>query len=173
MLLEDPGFLMAHGAFRNAAGADLLYIPIDSKGAAPARTDFRNARLMYVTPGHQVPSWNYDGPQQAWSKFFSTRANQALLFWKTITHSEYRYSGHPVPAMQGLDRDNLVIFAGSFNKVLFPSLRMGYMVLPPVLLEKFVTWTKTMISRHRSLFRVKSWSPTLSNRGTLGGISGL
>jgi GntR family transcriptional regulator/MocR family aminotransferase len=53
--------------------------------------------------------------------------------------------------MQGLDRDNLVIFAGSFNKVLFPSLRMGYIVLQPALLEKFVM-TKTMISRHHSLF---------------------
>jgi GntR family transcriptional regulator/MocR family aminotransferase len=44
--------------------------------------------------------------------------------------SEYRYSGSPIPAMQGIDKDNLVIFTGCFNKVMFPSLRMGYIGLP-------------------------------------------
>jgi len=149
VLLEDPGFLMAHGAFQ-AAGAELVYIPIDSKGAAPTRSDFRNARLMYVTPGHQFPT----GITMAHSRrveILQHARESGTIILEDDYDSEYRYSGHPVPAMQGLDRDNLVIFAGSFNKVLFPSLRMGYMVLPPALLEKFVM-TKTMISRHHSLF---------------------
>jgi GntR family transcriptional regulator/MocR family aminotransferase len=51
--------------------------------------------------------------------------------------SEYRYSGRPVPAMQGLDRNGLVLFAGSFSKVLFPSLRLGYLVIPADLLDHF------------------------------------
>ena len=64
--------------------------------------------------------------------------------------SEYRYAGHPMPAMQGIDRDNIVIFTGGFNKVLFPSLRMGYIVFPPALIENFVK-TKAMISRNHSV----------------------
>ena len=149
VLLEDPGFLMAHGAF-HAAGADVVYIPIDWEGAAPARDDFRNARLMYVTPGHQFPT----GITMAHSRrveILQHARESGTIILEDDYDSEYRYSGHPIPAMQGLDRDNLVIFAGSFNKVLFPSLRMGYIVLPPALLEKFVM-TKTMISRHHSLF---------------------
>jgi GntR family transcriptional regulator/MocR family aminotransferase len=64
--------------------------------------------------------------------------------------SEYRYSGRPVPALQGLDRSGLVLFAGSFSKVLFPSLRLGYLVLPPDLVD-VVTATLSITSRHAPL----------------------
>jgi GntR family transcriptional regulator/MocR family aminotransferase len=61
--------------------------------------------------------------------------------------SEYRYSGRPVPAMQGLDAHNVVLFAGSFNKVMFPSLRIGYLVVPPNLVDR-VTAAISVTSRH-------------------------
>jgi len=51
--------------------------------------------------------------------------------------SEFRYAGRPVPALQGLDRHGLVLFAGTFSKVLFPALRMGYLVIPPDLVDRF------------------------------------
>ena len=64
--------------------------------------------------------------------------------------SEYRYAGRPVPALQGLDRDGRVLFAGSFGKVLFPSLRLGYLVIPPDLVDNFAA-TQSVTSRHAPL----------------------
>jgi GntR family transcriptional regulator / MocR family aminotransferase len=149
VLLEDPGFQAAYAAFA-AAGANLLSIPIDSEGAAPCRNDFRNAQLMYVTPGHQFPT----GITMAHGRrveILQQARESGTIILEDDYDSEYRYSGHPIPAMQGLDKDDLVIFAGSFNKVLFPSLRMGYLVLPPALVDVFAM-TKNMISRHHSVF---------------------
>jgi len=64
--------------------------------------------------------------------------------------SEYRYSGRPVPALQGLDRHGVVLFAGSFSKVLFPSLRLGYLVIPTDLVD-YVAATQSVTSRHAPL----------------------
>jgi len=64
--------------------------------------------------------------------------------------SEYRYSGRPVPALQGLDQDGMVLFAGSFSKVLFPSLRLGYLVIPPDLVNYFAA-AKSVTNRHAPL----------------------
>jgi GntR family transcriptional regulator/MocR family aminotransferase len=73
----------------------------------------------------------------------------ALIF-EDDYDSEYRYSGRPIPALQGLDRSELVLFAGSFSKVLFPSLRLGYLVIPWDLVPYFAT-TKSVVSRHAPL----------------------
>jgi hypothetical protein len=64
--------------------------------------------------------------------------------------SEYRYSGRPIPALQGLDQSDSVIFAGSFSKVLFPSLRLGYLVVPIGLIDKFAAARYTM-DRHSAV----------------------
>ena len=61
--------------------------------------------------------------------------------------SEYRYSGRPLPALQGLDRHGQVLFTGSFSKVMFPSLRLGYIVVPPDLVEHFAA-VKSVTTRH-------------------------
>lgn len=89
----------------------------------------------------------------------SLRRRLGLLEWARGSHalileddydSEYRYSGRPVPALQGLDRSGLVLFAGSFSKVLFPSLRLGYLVVPPDLLDYFSA-TLSVTSGHAPL----------------------
>jgi GntR family transcriptional regulator/MocR family aminotransferase len=77
------------------------------------------------------------------------RKSGALIF-EDDYDSEYRYSGRPVPALQGLDRNGSVLFAGSFSKVLFPSLRLGYLVIPPDLVNYFAA-TKSVTSRHAQL----------------------
>jgi GntR family transcriptional regulator/MocR family aminotransferase len=64
------------------------------------------------------------------------RTSGALLF-EDDYDSEFRYAGRPVPALQGLDRHGLVLFAGTFSKVLFPALRLGYLVIPPDLVDRF------------------------------------
>jgi len=148
VLLEDPGFQGAYAALE-AAGASIVSIPIDSEGAAPAKSDFQNARLMYVTPGHQFPTGITMTHSRRIEILRHARESGTIIL-EDDYDSEYRYSGHPIPAMQGIDTDNLVIFTGGFNKVLFPSLRMGYVVFPPALVENFVM-TKAMITRHHSV----------------------
>jgi len=74
------------------------------------------------------------------------RKSGALIF-EDDYDSEYRYSGRPVPALQGLDRAGQVLFAGSFSKVLFPSLRLGYLIVPPDLVDAFAA-AKSVTSRH-------------------------
>ena len=148
VLIEDPGYQVAYTAF-NAVGAKLVHVPIDNDGAAPRERDFRDARIMYVTPGHQFPT----GVTMPFTRRVDIlhHAHEAGTYIFEDDHdSEYRYSGSPLPAMQGLDRHGVVIFAGSFNKVLFPSLRMGYLVLPPQLVDVF-TRTKALVTRHHSV----------------------
>jgi GntR family transcriptional regulator/MocR family aminotransferase len=79
----------------------------------------------------------------------SARRAGALIF-EDDYDSEYRYTGRPVPALQGLDRHGLVLYAGTFSKVLFPSLRLGYMVVPPDLVSS-ISAIKSVTSRHAPL----------------------
>ena len=143
--MEDPGYPGAALAFE-ARGARVIGLSVDDEGMTIPRGD---ARLAYVTPGHQFPL----------GISMSLRRRLALLDWargagaiilEDDYDSEYRYSGRPVPALQGLDRHGIVLFAGSFSKVLFPSLRLGYLVVPPDLID-VVTATLSITSRHAPL----------------------
>jgi GntR family transcriptional regulator/MocR family aminotransferase len=148
VLVEDPGYQGAYTLF-HAAGARIVAAPLDAEGAAPKEADFRSCRLVYVTPGHQYPVGMTMSLQRrlqllAWAKKYDTP------IFEDDYDSEFRFSGRPLPAMQGLDRGGKVIFCGSFNKVMFPSLRLGYLVLPRNLVDVF-TCTKAMTTRHHSL----------------------
>jgi len=138
--LEDPGYFGAAMAFRNAR-ARIVPVPVDSQGlsVAQGRRLSRGAKCAYVTPAHQFPLGNT----------MSIQRRVELLAWASETgafiieddyDSEYRFEGRPVPALQGLDRHGRVILLGTFNKLLFPSLRMGYAVLPPELTERFLAF---------------------------------
>ena len=135
--VEDPGYYGARGALV-AAGARLVPVPVDSHGLDVAAGQRREpgARLAYVTPSHQFPvGVTMSLPRRlallAW-------ANQAGAFvLEDDYESEYRYVGRPLPALQGLDEAGRVIYVGSFSKVLFPSLRIGYLVVPDGLMDAF------------------------------------
>ena len=109
----------------------------------------RGARLVYVTPGHQFPLGITMSLPRRLELLEWARKSGALIF-EDDYDSEYRYSGRPVPAMQGLDRNGLVLFAGSFSKVLFPSFRLGYLVIPADLLDYFAA-AISVTSRHAPL----------------------
>jgi GntR family transcriptional regulator/MocR family aminotransferase len=148
VLMEDPGYQGAYTVFR-AAGARIVSAYLDAEGAAPKEGDFRGCRLFYTTPGHQYPIGMTMSLQRrlqllAWAKKYQT------AIFEDDYDSEFRFSGRPLPAMQGLDRGGKVIFCGSFNKVMFPSLRLGYLVLPPNLVNVFAQ-TKAMTTRHHPL----------------------
>jgi len=133
--IEDPGFLGVRSALRNA-GAQLVPVPVDSKGM-DVETGIRRApaaRLVYVTPSHQYPL----GVTMSYPR------RRALLQWARSAgawvieddyDSEYRYVGQPLASLHGLDDGNRVIYLGTFSKVLFPALRLGYIVVPKGLTE--------------------------------------
>jgi GntR family transcriptional regulator / MocR family aminotransferase len=146
--MENPGYPGAAIAF-NAGGAKVSAIRLDDEGMQVQDAIMRGARLAYVTPGHQFPV----------GVTMSLARRLRLLEWATKSgalileddyDSEYRYEGRPVPALQGLDRHGLVLFTGSFSKVLFPSLRLGYLVVPSDLVD-YVSATLSVTSRHAAL----------------------
>jgi GntR family transcriptional regulator / MocR family aminotransferase len=138
--MEDPGYFGATIAFANA-GAQLIPVPVDEYGlsVSAGQSMCPGAKGAYVTPAHQFPL----------GMTMSLERRMAVLEWASRTgafvieddyDSEYRFEGRPVPAMQSLDRNSNVIFIGSFNKLLFPSLRIGYVVLPPSLVDFFLAF---------------------------------
>jgi GntR family transcriptional regulator/MocR family aminotransferase len=135
--VEDPGYYGARGALIGA-GARLVPVPVDAGGLdlGAARRRQPDARLAYVTPSHQFPV----------GVTMSLGRRLDLLAWAEAAggyvleddyDSEYRYVGPPLPALQGLDRAGRVVYVGSFSKVLFPSLRVGYLVVPDGLVDAF------------------------------------
>jgi len=133
--MENPGYFGAAAAFRSR-GARIIPVPVGARGldVFAGRRMCRQAKAAYVTPAHQFPL----------GMTMSLESRLALLAWahevdafliEDDYDSEYRFEGRPVPALQGLDKNGSVIFLGSFNKVLFPSLRLGFAVVPPALLD--------------------------------------
>ncbi|MFB6272079.1 MAG: PLP-dependent aminotransferase family protein [Salinibacter sp.] len=144
--IEDPGYPRAKGAFR-WAGARTTPVPLDDEGLtiAPLRSGDEDARLAYVTPSHQYPL----------GMTMSLPRRLELLDWAETSEawileddydSEYRYEGRPIAALQGLDDAGRVIYVGSFSKVLFPALRLGYLVVPEGLVQPFSA-AKSLVGR--------------------------
>ncbi|HVC60568.1 MAG TPA: PLP-dependent aminotransferase family protein [Acetobacteraceae bacterium] len=135
--VEDPGYLLARHALE-AAGATLVPVRVDRDGlrVAAGMVAAPRARLAVVTPAHQSPL----------GVALSLPRRLALLGWAADAgawvleddyDSEFRYTGHPLPALKSLDRGGRVLYAGSFSEVLFPALRLGYLVVPDELAEAF------------------------------------
>jgi GntR family transcriptional regulator/MocR family aminotransferase len=135
--IEDPCYRGACGALLGA-GARLVPVPVDEQGldVAAAESASIEARVAYVTPSHQYPL----------GVTMSLARRLALLGWATRSDawiieddydSEYQYTGRPLAALQGLDKDERVIYVGTFSKVLFPALRLGYLIVPSSLVDAF------------------------------------
>jgi GntR family transcriptional regulator / MocR family aminotransferase len=105
-----------------------------------------DVKLVYTTPGHQFPLGLTMSLKRRLHLLEWARQSRALIF-EDDYDSEFRYAGRPVPALQGLDRHGVVLYAGSFSKVLFPALRLGYLVLPNDLVERFAA-LKSLLTRH-------------------------
>jgi GntR family transcriptional regulator/MocR family aminotransferase len=135
--IEEPGYGGARDAL-TMAGARLVPVPVDHEGldVAAGTRACPDARAAVVTPSHQYPLG---------ATMSATRRLQ-LLDWAQARgawiieddyDSEYRYESQPIAALQGLDRDARVVYVGTFSKVLFPALRVGYLVVPPDLVDRF------------------------------------
>jgi GntR family transcriptional regulator/MocR family aminotransferase len=143
--MEDPGYTGAALVFE-ALGAKISAIPLDHEGMEVPGPHLRGTRLAYITPAHQFPAGITMTLARRLALLEWARGAGALIL-EDDYDSEYRYSGHPVPALQGLDRNGLVLFMGTFSKVLFPSLRLGYLVIPPDLVDRIAA-AKSISSRH-------------------------
>jgi GntR family transcriptional regulator/MocR family aminotransferase len=143
--LENPGYIGTTFVLE-AHGAKISPLQIDAEGMEVPPRRLRNLRLVYVTPGHQFPLGVSMSLARRLALLEWARSSDAMII-EDDYDSEYRYSGRPLPALQGLDRDGQVMFTGSFSKVLFPSLRLGYLVVPPDLMER-VTAVKSVTTRH-------------------------
>ena len=137
VLMEDPGYPGAHQALMGAE-AELIPVPVDQEGLDVAHgiRRGRGARAAYITPSHQFPI----------GVTMSATRRMQLLNWAVGSgawiieddyDSEYRFGGRPIASLQGLDVDGRVIYVGTFSKVLFPALRLGYVVVPKDMVPAF------------------------------------
>ncbi len=137
--IEDPGFLGARASFI-AAGAQLVPVPVDNEGLNIAAGMERcpDPQLIYVTPSHQYPL----GSTLSLSRrlaLVKLAARTGAWVIEDDYDSEFRYTGRPLAALQGLDSEQRVIYIGTLSKVLFPSIRIGYIVAPADLFDALLS----------------------------------
>jgi GntR family transcriptional regulator / MocR family aminotransferase len=148
--VEDPGYVGATSLLR-ASGAEVIGVPVDAEGidCDAGRRRCRSAKFAYVTPGCQFPL----------GMGMSLRRRLALLQWareegawifEDDYDSQLRFSGRPLAALQSLDTDGCVIYSNTFNKMLFPALRLGFLVVPPTLVDA-VSAARSVLDRFPSV----------------------
>jgi GntR family transcriptional regulator/MocR family aminotransferase len=134
--VEDPGYVEARKAFRRQ-GARIVPGPIDDQGLTLPPPSSGKISIIYTTPSRQFPT----------GVSLSLGRRLALIDFAARTRawiieddydSELRYGAPPLPSLQSLDRSGRVIYTGTFSKVLFPSLRLGYVVIPEALVDRFI-----------------------------------
>lgn len=127
--LEEPGYSGARNAF-TSAGAAIAPVAVDAEGAVvPAEGA---AKLVYLTPSHQYPT----GVAMSLARrlqWLAFARQQGSWLIEDDYDSEFYYEAQPMPALQGMDEQGRVLYLGTFSKVLFPSLRLAYLVVPPAL----------------------------------------
>jgi GntR family transcriptional regulator / MocR family aminotransferase len=149
--MEDPGYFGAAIAFQRAR-AQIIPVPVDGHGLSVSAGIKRcaKARGVFLTPAHQFPL-GVTMPLSRRMEILEWAARAGAFVIEDDYDSEYRFCGQPVPAMQGIDRSDSVIFIGTFTKLLFPSLRLGYVVLPSALVEVFRSFRRGADLRALSL----------------------
>ena len=131
--VEEPGYYGAHAAFV-AAGAGLQPLYVDAGGWALEPSTKNPPRLIYVTPACHFPLGVTMRMEQRLRLLDVAERLDAWIIEDDFD-GEYRFQGRPIPAMQGTDRSDRVIYLGTFAKLLFPALRLGFMVVPEPLLQ--------------------------------------
>jgi GntR family transcriptional regulator / MocR family aminotransferase len=147
--LEDPGYKTIVPLLRTVENR-IIYVPVDGEGFSVNDAKVhRRSGIAYVTPAHQAPL----------GMTMSVERRRQLLSWAKDCNvwiveddydSEFSYGGSPLPALKAIDHDDRVIHCGSFNKSLFPSLRIGYMVVPDAILNEVVT-VRSVTGRSNSI----------------------
>ncbi len=169
--LENPGYpptreLLGH------MNISAVAVPVDQDGmvVADGMKLAPRARAAVVTPAHQSPLCvSLSLPRRLALLDWATRNNAWII--EDDYDGEYRYVSRPLPALKSLDRDGRVLYAGTFSKVLFPSLRLAYLVVPETQVERFEQITLALAGEAPSL-RKRSSRPSsgkATSRGTFSG----
>ena len=135
--VEEPGYAGARAVLR-LRGARLVPVPVDDEGLDVSAGLERcpRASAAYVTPSHHAPMGMIMSASRRLQLLDWARTNGSWIV-EDDYDSEYRYGSPQVPSLQGLDRDSRVLYVGTFSKVLFPALRLGYIVVPADLVAPF------------------------------------
>ena len=147
--IEEPGYRPT-AAVLGAAGARLVPVPVDNEGLSvvDGLEMAPGPRLICISPSHQYPLGVTMSLGRRLELLEAARAAGSFLL-EDDYDSEYRYSGRPLAALQGLDQGGQVIYLGTFSKVMFPGIRLGYMVVPDHLLDTFLK-VRILIDAHPS-----------------------
>ncbi|NET37892.1 MAG: PLP-dependent aminotransferase family protein [Cyanothece sp. SIO1E1] len=149
--LEDPGYPSARQIFQSQE-ATLVPIAVDEAGLMVqdlANYPNTSIKLAYITPSHQFPTGAVLSLPRRLELLAWAQQHEALIL-EDDYDSEYRYDARPIPSLQGLDQSHSVLYMGTFSKMLFPALRIGYLVLPPHLVPTF-TYARRLSDRQSSL----------------------
>jgi GntR family transcriptional regulator/MocR family aminotransferase len=148
--LESPGYQGAAAPFE-VAGARMCLVPVDAEGmdVAYGAAHYPDAKMVFATPSHQLPLGTTMSLARRLELLRWASANKAWII-EDDYDSEYRYTGPPLASLQSLDRDDCTIYVGTLSKVLFPGLRIGYVVAPPALVDAIVS-AKATIDRHTAI----------------------
>ncbi len=137
VLVEEPGYSLERSLLV-AAGCGVKLVPVDDEGMdiAYAARHYQEAKAAFVTPSHQYPLGSTMGATRRLHLLNWAQSNGAWII-EDDYDSEYRFDARPIASLQGLDVNARVIYIGTFSKTLFPSLRIGYIVIPPDLVRHF------------------------------------
>lgn len=133
--IENPGYRAAGHAFA-LAGATLRGISVDEEGMCCAQLEHSACKLAYVTPSHQYPMGVVMSLARRLELLAWAEKNQGWIV-EDDYDGEYRYSGAPLAPLAALDRVGRVLYVGTFGKIVYPALRLGYLVLPVGFVEPF------------------------------------
>jgi GntR family transcriptional regulator/MocR family aminotransferase len=137
VLVESPGYTQAYTIFQ-AYAARLHPLPVDAQGfPVPQIPATSRARMAFLTPSNQFPHGGALPVTRRLALLAWARRREVLII-EDDYDGELRYDGRPLAALQSLDQDGRVIYLGNFSKVLFPALRLSYVVLPPALVDPFL-----------------------------------
>jgi GntR family transcriptional regulator/MocR family aminotransferase len=149
--MEDPGYPAARSVLE-AAGAKTLSVRVDADGldVAAGRRSASSAKLVYVTPGRQYPLGVALSLTRRLELLRWAEQSGAVIF-EDDYDSEFRFSGPPLAALKSLDSIERVVYAGTFSKLLFPAIRLAYLVLPERLIDPFVS-ALSLTARHMPIW---------------------
>jgi GntR family transcriptional regulator / MocR family aminotransferase len=146
--IEDPGFYQARRAF-GFAGGTVVPRPVDREGIVIGRpAKGQSPKIIYVTPSHQFPLGMTMSLARRTALIEFARERDAYIF-EDDHNSEFRFTGPPLPCLQGLDNSGRVIYAGTMSKILYPSLRLGYILTPEPLIDPMIK-IRAVMDQHSS-----------------------
>ena len=132
--LEDPGYAKIAQIYR-AGGVRCVWAGLDSQGVRPE--NLAEAQVLHISPSHHFPTGIVTGINRRLELLEWANAHPDRYIIEDDYDSEFRFTGRPIPTLQSIDADGCVVYLNTFSQTISPSMRLGFMVLPPRLLERY------------------------------------